>query len=1047
MAAYDPSGPPDMSEDTTAATNATYTYDAQDADEDDEEDYDPSSFNYGNGQQPTAQPDAQPATEAVKPKTIGGFVIEDEDEEEEEEESEGTSMTGAGDVPLASEPTQDSAAAPPPQLHADSLNGSTSSASAPSLPTTSAVLPVQGSHVDAASLLTSTTDSAAVADQAKAPASALSSAAQPVVDSVAVTPQPTTNGITAPTDTSNATPLPSMTQRLPHDKVGRLEDRIKEDPKADVGAWWELVQHYRDKDQGDNARKVLDRMLEVWPTSPVIYSFYLDLDNEAFDQHKGHIEIIFGHALPLVPSLSLWTAYLSYLRRVFPLIPDPQGQHRAIITQAFDAVLDAVGNDPDSTALWKDYIEFVKSGPGVIGGSGWQDLQKVDALRKAYQRAIKVPSGVVVALWKEYDSFEMVQNKAQGRKVLQEMSPHYMTARTAEKQLQQLTERLNRKIMPTLPPLEGCEGDDAFALQVQQWRGWVEWEKSDPLVLKDEDVAAYRKRVIFAYKQATIFLRFWPRVWYEAAEWCALQIPLDEDLAAQSVAFLDDGLKANPESVLLTLKKADQLEVGMQTGNVSDDIAIANGELLEDVFEPCHTALYALNKKLAERRDKNLAEVRDYYASLPAEEEEAAQANDDDDDANDNVSNPAVEKPKNRQDEMQDRIKAIQEVVKIQHRALSKTVSALWIAKMRAFRRIQGQGKPGQPKKGARGVFGEARPRGQLTADVYVASALIEYHCYKDPSAQKIFERGLKLFPTDETFAVEYIRHLIAGNDLVNARVVFETTVTKILGMKGVEDLERREKCRVLLSFMHGFESKFGDLAQVKKLENRIKELLPGDEATMQGAEIFTERFDMGGFDPVGVQLVLSPSQIRPKALLPMPPGLPPLVPGQAMPMGMPPLVADADGLRLGPNGPYMASPKRPYDGEDTDQDTPRKFMRAESPLKGAAGRRAQGHVASHSASGIAVAAAGVGGTLTTSTGSGGFMTKNFVPNTSPMAQQQPDAMPAAAAAPPSALPPQVSLLLQVLPSAASYHSVLFDPVKMVSLLRTVDVEGARGRF
>ena len=87
-----------------------------------------------------------------------------------------------------------------------------------------------------------------------------------------------------------------------------------------------------------------------------------------------------------------------------------------------------------------------------------------------------------------------------------------------------------------------------------------------------------------------------------------------------------------------------------------------------------------------------------------------------------------------------------------------------------------------------------------------------------------------------------------------------------------------------------------------------------------------------------------------------------------------------------------------------------------------------------------------MGGTLTTTTGNGGFMTKNFVPNTSPIAQQQPDAMPAAPV-PPPALPPQVSLLLQVLPSAASYHSVIFDPVKMVSLLRTVDVEGARGRF
>jgi len=41
----------------------------------------------------------------------------------------------------------------------------------------------------------------------------------------------------------------------------------------------------------------------------------------------------------------------------------------------------------------------------------------------------------------------------------------------------------------------------------------------------------------------------------------------------------------------------------------------------------------------------------------------------------------------------------------------------------------------------------------------------MEHHCYKDPSAAKIFGRGLTLFPEDEMFALEYLKHLIDIGD------------------------------------------------------------------------------------------------------------------------------------------------------------------------------------------------------------------------------------------------------------------------------------------
>jgi cleavage stimulation factor subunit 3 len=123
------------------------------------------------------------------------------------------------------------------------------------------------------------------------------------------------------------------------------------------------------------------------------------------------IENIFGRALLTVPNVSLWNVYLNYIRRRNDLITDVSGQARITISQAYDFVLDNIGIDKDSGRIWQDYIQFVKSAPGVAGGSSWQDQQKMDQVRSAYQRAINVPMSTLNTLWKEYDQFELSLNK------------------------------------------------------------------------------------------------------------------------------------------------------------------------------------------------------------------------------------------------------------------------------------------------------------------------------------------------------------------------------------------------------------------------------------------------------------------------------------------------------------------------------------------------------------------------------------------------------------------------------------------------------------
>jgi cleavage stimulation factor subunit 3 len=77
------------------------------------------------------------------------------------------------------------------------------------------------------------------------------------------------------TDSNAPTPTPSMTAmtaaatrgRLPHDRVGILEDRIKEDPRGDIPAWLELIGEHRSRNRIDSAREVYERFLKVFPSS------------------------------------------------------------------------------------------------------------------------------------------------------------------------------------------------------------------------------------------------------------------------------------------------------------------------------------------------------------------------------------------------------------------------------------------------------------------------------------------------------------------------------------------------------------------------------------------------------------------------------------------------------------------------------------------------------------------------------------------------------------------------------------------------------------
>lgn len=139
----------------------------------------------------------------------------------------------------------------------------------------------------------------------------------------------------------------------------------------------------------------------------------LEIEHDNF----GAVEALFGKSLLTVPNVPLWTMYLNYIRRMNDLSDDATGNKRTTVSQSYDFVLNNIGVDKESGWIWQEYIQFLRTIPGQIGGSTWQDQQKLDVLRKAYHKAICIPMSTVTPLWKEYDQFELTVNKTTVRSI------------------------------------------------------------------------------------------------------------------------------------------------------------------------------------------------------------------------------------------------------------------------------------------------------------------------------------------------------------------------------------------------------------------------------------------------------------------------------------------------------------------------------------------------------------------------------------------------------------------------------------------------------
>ncbi|BGO88812.1 hypothetical protein NBRC10512_002167 [Rhodotorula toruloides] len=593
-------------------------------------------------------------------------------------------------------------------------------------------------------------------------------------------------------------------------RVAQLTARVEKDP-LDGEAQLALLQDAEQKGDLERTREVYERFLSVFPDAAQQWIAYcnLELSHNLFER----VEAIFGRCCLNSTSVDLWRFYLDYIRRVNPIDPaniDAAKTARAVIGAAFEFALSHVGHDRRAGEIWSEYIAFLREAPTR---GNWEDQQKMDSLRKAFQRALQAPVNNVEAIWQDYNAFENNLSKMTAKKFIAELSPAYMTARKTLRELRAQHDHLYTPVLPHRPSWTSAEDRDAL----DGWKAYLAYEETNPLEIEDQGQLA--QRVAFAYRKAIANLRFYPEVWYLAASY-NLKSGRVDDARKQ----LRDGLTANAGSLLLAYTLAD-IEEGRS------DFTACYG-IYDSLIERLNTRISSLEadveaeiaSAVADKEVEHLAQIK--AAQEDGREEEAE----------------SVEAREKRSQEMEELEKEIRERKAPEIETVKKAVANVWITEMRFARRSDGL-------RQARQVFLKAKKSPNLTWQVVEASAAMEMYWNSEPKvATNVFELGLKSFAKEPEYVLRYLDFLISQNNSNNARALFERTIAII----------EPAKAKPIWDRMAQYEYQYGDYLAAQKMAQRYAETFPDTAATLR----FAQQHQSAGLEDA-FALDLGPSFVR----------------------------------------------------------------------------------------------------------------------------------------------------------------------------------------
>lgn len=525
---------------------------------------------------------------------------------------------------------------------------------------------------------------------------------------------------------------------------------------------------------------------------------------------------------------------MSYVRRVNDVITGGE-KARGTVIQAFEFAVNKVGIDINSSDLWNDYLDFLKS---WTPAATWEQQQKVDLIRKVFKRCLVIPTEKIETMWSGYTKWENEVNSATASKFIAEKSTEFMDARSWNTEWHNVTER---KLRREIVPFSVQENKELISSQLQLWFNWINLEKKNSLNLKDESTV--HNRVEYVYKQAIATLPFVPEIWFRYNKFL---LGLNEEAnLSKCIEISEESILLNPKSFLLSFQLSELYEKDNSFNRATESLNNLIDKLLND--ESIIT-LQIDEKKKNSVNDITNNNVDDNEANNNDNKEDK-----DEDMENHKSSSVSVHYTEDEANHLID--------LEDKQKEYSKLITLVYTKLMMLCKRSQGI-------KEARAIFKQGRDKFKnLGFNLYTENALMEYYSDKQKTADKVFKLAMKAFGRNGEFLLSYLNYLILTNAVESIKVFFESAVTTLLKdvNKDKEDLthasidlfQRKNKTRnietnqfymkkIIKKYMR-FATNYLDIDTVRSLENRYEQFFPEEDPL----DLFADRYKSSDFNVI----------------------------------------------------------------------------------------------------------------------------------------------------------------------------------------------------
>ncbi|KAI5957608.1 RNA14 [Candida theae] len=660
----------------------------------------------------------------------------------------------------------------------------------------------------------------------------------------------------------------TKTKKLSLDKIGELEDDLKNNP-LDYNKWIKYLDHLVAKDNQEQVREAFERYLDIFKFDASQWNKYIKYELDRGEKEKA--ETLFQKCFATTENVELCRSYVDYVRSVTDMVTGGD-KARGTIIQAFEFAVDKVGIDVQSDSLWQDYINFIKS---WTPAANWEQQQKTDLIRKVYKKALVVPMENIESMWTQYTRWENEQNQVTAQKFVSEKSAEFMAARSWNTEWQNITKKkLKRTITPHNIDNETVE------TQMKYWSSWLSLEKKNSLQIKDETLL--QKRINYVYKEATYALPFVPQLWFEYVK--HLLNNNEESNLGNCISILNEGLKLNPKSLLLSFQIAELFE----KDNAFDK---AKG-----VYNEIISKLSVDHKAVCKRLNDLYERVKPKEENKNEEDQEDVEM-EDNDTGNDNKINGNTNSDMNGHGHGHPNLPRRPNIPSLPQiptnlapapDAIDSDIapsaiqvrSALSGSDLRTFSKLKKErdqlvdeitltyikfmvaSKRAEGMKEARDVFRQARKNESVGYQIYVENALLEHYADNKKTALKVFGVGQKAFPTDGRFLLKFLDYLIMTNDVDKLRSTIQSSDTNIskeisqiteeLASSGLDpilkeekqqrlDLQKRSLRRLYKKYI-SFSADHLSLDITSSFTKKYEQLFPDDDPI----DLFTDRYKLG---------------------------------------------------------------------------------------------------------------------------------------------------------------------------------------------------------